>query len=219
MSGLVAAVIPARIGSTRLPRKPLLDETGRPLVCHVVDRVRRARRIGRVIVATDSEEIVRAVEADGGEARMTSPAHRSGTDRMAEVARDVDAAGFVNVQGDEPDLDPDDLDRVAGALLDDPASIWTLAVRIEDEETWRDPHAVKVVLDGDGRALYFTRNPAPYADRFDDARARGLAWKHLGVYGYPRELLFRFTALPPAPLEECERLEQLRAMHHGLPIR
>lgn len=219
MSGVVAAVIPARLGSTRLPRKPLLDLTGRPLVCHVMDRVRRARRISRVIVATDSEEVVRAVEAAGGEARMTSQDHPSGTDRMAEVARDLDAAAFVNVQGDEPDLDPDDLDRLAEALLEDETSIWTLAVRIEDERTWRDRHAVKVVLGEGGRALYFTRNPAPFADRFEDARDRGLTWKHVGVYGFPRELLFRFTALEAAPLEQCERLEQLRALHHGIPIR
>lgn len=219
MSDAVAAIIPARLGSTRLPRKPLLARTGRPLVCHVIDRVRRARKIDRVIVATDSDEIVRAVQAYGGEARMTSPDHQSGTDRMAEVARDLDARGFINVQGDEPELDPDDLDRIAAALQEDDTAIWTLAIRIEDEETWRDPHAVKVVCGEDGRALYFTRNPAPYTERFEDARAAGLAWKHLGVYGFPRDLLFRFTALPAAPLEKCERLEQLRALHHGIPIR
>ena len=217
MSGSTAAIIPARLGSTRLPKKPLLDETGRPLIAHVVEAVCKAARIDAVIVATDSEEIVAAVEAHGGEARLTSPDHQSGTDRVAEVARALDHAAVINVQGDEPDLEPGDLERVAEALERDPTSIWTLAVPIEDEETWRDPHSVKAVLDEDGRALTFTRSPAPYGARFEDVR--GLAWKHLGVYGFPRDLLFRFTALEPTALERCERLEQLRALGHGIPIR
>jgi len=219
VSGAIAAIIPARIGSTRLPRKPLLEETGRPLIVHVVDHVKRAGKIDVVIVATDSDEIARAVEAHGGTARMTSPDHRSGTDRVAEVARDLDHAAFINVQGDEPDLDPDDLDRLAEALEEDPTAIWTLAVPIEDEETWRDPHSVKVVVDENGRALSFTRSPVPYAANFEDVRGPRLARKHLGVYGFPRELLFRFTSLEPTALEECERLEQLRALGHGIPIR
>ncbi len=217
MSG-VAAIIPARIGSTRLPNKPLLRATGKYLIQHVHERVSAAQRIDRVCVATDSPDIMRAVQSFGGEAFLTSPDHQSGTDRVAEVARKIDAGFVLNVQGDEPDIAPDDLDRLAGELEAHPGTIVTLAVPIRDRETYEDPHAVKVVVDANGGALYFSRASIPYAPAFERL-THVVARKHLGVYGFSRETLSRFTGLASAPLETAERLEQLRALHHGIPIR
>lgn len=219
MSGAVAAVIPARYGSTRLPAKPLLRETGKYLIQHVCERVREAKRIAHVIVATDDARIFDAVRSFGADVRMTSSEHASGTDRIAEVARGLDVAAVLNVQGDEPDIDPADLDAVAAAVLEPGAEIVTLAVPIRSSATYADRNAVKVVADAAGRALYFSRSPIPWTDRAEETLARGLLKKHLGVYGYRRDVLFRFAALPRSPLEELERLEQLRALHHGISIR
>ncbi|MBI4882186.1 MAG: 3-deoxy-manno-octulosonate cytidylyltransferase [Planctomycetes bacterium] len=219
MSGAVAAVIPARIGSTRLPEKPLLRETGKYLIQHVYERVRAARHIERVLVATDEPRIAEAVRSFGGEAVLTAREHQSGTDRVAEAARALDARAIINVQGDEPEIDPEDLERVALDLARPDAQIVTLAVEIEDAATWLDPNAVKVVVGAGGDALYFTRAPVPWSADFEKARAARVLLKHLGVYGFTRETLFRFARLPPAPLEPIERLEQLRALHHGVPIR
>lgn len=218
MSGSVAAILPARLGSTRLPKKPLLDETGRFLIQHVYERVALAKRIDRVIVATDAEEIVAAVRAFGGEVRMTDPRHPSGTDRVAEVARELDATHVVNVQGDEPEIDPLDLDAVVAALVDERAALATLGIPFRSLEHYKNPNAVKVVVDGSGHALYFSRSPIPYADSSATTPPPG-AWKHIGVYGFERSTLTRFAALPPCELERVERLEQLRALHHGLRIR
>ncbi|MFH0947234.1 MAG: 3-deoxy-manno-octulosonate cytidylyltransferase [Planctomycetota bacterium] len=219
MSGSITAVIPARLGSTRLPEKPLLRKTGKFLIQHVYEQAAQARRIERVIVATDSEKILEAVRSFGGEAEMTSAEHKTGTDRVAEVARRLDLDGVVNVQGDEPQLDPFDLDQVAASVLENDSEIATLAVPIADAGQWADPHTVKVVVDGAFLALYFSRAPIPWAASFDQAKEAGIVYKHTGVYGYPREVLRRFTSLERAPLEELERLEQLRALHHGIPIR
>ncbi len=219
MSGAVAAVIPARIGSTRLPEKPLLRETGKYLIQHVYERVRAARHIERVLVATDEPRIADAVRSFGGEAMLTAREHQSGTDRVAEAASALDARAIINVQGDEPEIDPEDLDRVALDLLRPDAQMVTLAVEIEDRETWLDPNAVKVVVGAGGDALYFSRAPVPWAADFEKARAARAVLKHIGVYGFARATLFRFARLPPAPLEPLERLEQLRALHHGIPIR
>lgn len=215
MTRRVAAIIPARYGSTRLPGKPLLRETGRYLVQHVVERVQEARRIDQVVVATDDERIVAAVESFGGEAVMTSGGHASGTDRVAEVARSIDAVAILNVQGDEPEIDPADLDRLAEAVLEPEAEIVTLAAPIADAATFADPNAVKVVIGEGGRALYFSRAPIPWRDGADLSHAH----KHVGVYAYAREALLRFAGLPPAPAERLERLEQLRALCHGMKIR
>ena len=219
MSGSVTAVIPARLGSTRLPEKPLLRQTGKFLIQHVYEQAAQAARIGRVIVATDSEKILAAVRSFGGEAEMTSGSHRTGTDRVAEVAERLGLDGVVNVQGDEPQLDPFDLDQVAASVLENAAEIATLAVPMADASAWTDPHTVKVVVNSAGRAVYFSRSPIPWAASFEQARAAGIVYKHAGVYGYPREVLRRFTSLEQAPLEMLEKLEQLRAMHHGIPIR
>lgn len=219
MSGRVAAIIPARLGSTRLPNKPLLRETGRSLIQHVVERVRRTTRLDPILVATDDRSILAEVESFGGRAVMTSIEHQSGTDRVAEVARDLDVDAVVNVQGDEPEIDPRELDRLAEAVLEPGAEIVTLAAPIHDEATYLNPNAVKVVVGERGRALYFSRRAIPWCAEPEAALRGDLVRKHVGVYAYSKSTLLRFTRLAPVELERSERLEQLRALHHGITIR
>ena len=219
MGASAVAIIPARFQSTRLPGKALALIGGRPMVCHVAERARRARGLARVIVATDDERIRAAVAATGAEVVMTRADHPSGTDRLAEVARGLDAEVVVNVQGDLPLLDPGLIERLVARLLDEPAlPMATLAAPIRDEAEWRSPHVVKVVVGLDGRALYFSRSPVPH-DR-DGVRGAGepLGLRHIGMYGYRRDVLLRLAALPPSPLERRECLEQLRALENGIAI-
>ena len=207
--------IPARYGSTRLPGKPLLPIAGRPMIEHVYTRVARARGLARVVVLTDDERIARAVEAFGGEWEMTPPDCASGTDRIAWAARQWNAAAVINIQGDEPLIDPEAISRVAGHLAAHPEDpVVTLATPAEADEMG-NPNAVKVVLARNGSALYFSRSPIPYP------RQEGAAapLKHLGIYGYQREALLLLAGLPPTPLERSESLEQLRALENGIPIR
>lgn len=212
-------VIPARYGSSRLPGKALLEISGRPMVQWVYDAARRVAIVDRVVVATDDERIVAAVERFGGKAVMTDPNHPSGTDRVAEAARLVGAGIVVNLQGDEPLIDP----RVVGAAIDplikdsllDMASLCT---RIRDARDWRDPNVVKVVCAENGDALYFSRAPIPYPREDTDPGALPL-FKHLGLYVYRYEFLQHLTSLPPSPLEQVERLEQLRVLEAGFRIR
>jgi 3-deoxy-manno-octulosonate cytidylyltransferase (CMP-KDO synthetase) len=215
-------VVPALFASTRLPGKPLLAETGKPLIQHVVEAARRARRIDRVIVATDDARIFDAVAAFGGEVMMTRADHPSGTDRVAEVAAGLASARIiVNLQGDEPEITGFALDRVVALLDDDPASsMATLATPIRSEGVYRDPSCVKVVLAASGRALYFSRSPIPhYRDGLPAPAANSpLAYLHLGLYAYRREFLLRLATLPPSPLEQAERLEQLRVLEAGHAI-
>jgi 3-deoxy-manno-octulosonate cytidylyltransferase (CMP-KDO synthetase) len=225
----IVAIIPARFRSTRLPGKPLSEIQGKPMIQWVHERVRAARTVDRVLVATDDVRIADAVAAFGGEAVMTSPEHASGTDRLAEVARTLDAAIVVNVQGDEPMLDPALVDAVVRPLLDDPSvAIATASVPLVRLEEMLSPSVVKVVTDARGNALYFSRSPIPLVrdggpPDLEAAAARalaaGLARKHVGLYVYRREALLAFASLPPAPLEQAEGLEQLRALHHGLCVR
>jgi len=225
----IVAIIPARFASTRLPGKPLSDIHGKAMIERVYERARAARVVERVLVATDDERIASAVVRFGGEAVMTSPAHATGTDRLAEAAAAIEADIIVNVQGDEPLLDPAGIDAAAEALVDDPSlEIATLAVPLRTTEEMLLPSVVKVVTDAGGNALYFSRSPIPYvrlgaaADlraAAEAAVARGLARKHLGLYAYRRAALLRFASLPPSPLETAEGLEQLRALHHGMRIR
>jgi 3-deoxy-manno-octulosonate cytidylyltransferase (CMP-KDO synthetase) len=217
----IVAVIPARFASTRLPGKPLLAETGRPLIQHVVDAARRATRLTRVIVATDDPRIAEAVARFGGEAVLTRADHPSGTDRVAEVASALpDAAIIVNLQGDEPEVSGDTLDQVVKLLEDDPeAPMATLATPIHNIETYHDPSCVKVVCSGQGRALYFSRSPIPHhRDGPPTAQGTPLGYLHLGLYAYRRDFLLRLAALPPSPLESAEKLEQLRVLESGQPI-
>ena len=214
---LCAAVIPVRYASTRLPGKPLLKETGKYLVQHVYEQVIRAKRVDRVLVATDDRRILDAARSFGAEAVLTSPDHASGTDRVAEAARAIEADVILNVQGDEPGIEPSLLDRLAGLLLEDEeVRMATAATPIRKPAALASQNVVKVVLDGASRALYFSRSPIPHG-----AAPGGTPppLKHLGVYAFRRETLFTFTALPPAPAERVERLEQLRALHHGISIR
>jgi 3-deoxy-manno-octulosonate cytidylyltransferase (CMP-KDO synthetase) len=219
MTPSAVAIIPARFQSTRLPGKALALIGGKPMVCHVAERTRRARGLARVIVATDDERIRDAVAATGAEVVMTRPDHASGTDRLAEVACGLDAEVLINVQGDLPLLDPLMVERLAARLAAEPSlPMATLAAPILDEAEWRSPHVVKVVVGADGRALYFSRSPIPF-DR-DGGRPRGAPFgaRHIGMYGYRRDILLRLAELPPSPLETRERLEQLRALEHGIAI-
>lgn len=219
MSVRVLVVIPARYGAQRLPGKPLLDRTGKPLIQHVWEQVRTAACDPRVVVATDDPRIVAAVEAFGGEAVGTSPDHPSGTDRVAEVARLIESELVVNWQGDEPELPGAALDVLVG-LFDDPAvHMATLATPVTDPAAIADPAVVQVVTDAAGDALYFSRAPIPYVRDGTPPAGAALPRQHVGVYGFRRETLLAFAALPPAPLELAERLEQLRALHHGIRIR
>jgi len=207
--------IPARYGSTRLPGKPLLPIAGRPMIEHVYTRVAQARGLDRVVVLTDDERIARAVEAFGGEWEMTPADCASGTDRIAWAARHWNAAAVINIQGDEPLIDPEEVSRIAEHLAANPEDpVVTLATPAAPEEM-ANPNAVKVVLARDGSALYFSRSAIPYP-RGDGGAA---PLKHVGIYGYQRDALLRLAGLAPAPLERSESLEQLRALENGIPIR
>ena len=209
------AIIPARYGSTRLPGKALLDIGGKSLIQRVYERTRAASLVERVVVATDDPRISEVVEAFGGEALMTSPDHRSGTDRVAEAAGMTGGGIIVNVQGDEPFISPAVIDGVIGRIMEDAEIVCsTAASPIDDETVWRDPNAVKVVLDRRGRALYFSRSPLPF---YRDGGYGG-AYLHAGIYCFRREFLMRFATLEQTPLEQAEKLEQLRMLEHGYRI-
>jgi 3-deoxy-manno-octulosonate cytidylyltransferase (CMP-KDO synthetase) len=225
----IVAIIPARFASTRLPGKPLSDIHGKSMIEWVHERVRRARLLDRILVATDDERIAAVVRGFGGDAVMTSPTHATGTDRLGEAVRHTDAQIVVNVQGDEPMLDPAGIDAAIEPLLSDPElPMATLSTPLKDIEEMLAPAVVKVVSDARGNALYFSRSPIPYV-RLDPpgdlraaaaaALARGVARKHVGLYVYRRAALLRLVALPQSPLEEAEGLEQLRALQAGMPIR
>jgi len=211
----VIAVIPARYGSTRFPGKVLADLGGKPVIRHVYDRVSRASSVSRVYVATDDETIAAAVSGFGGEAVMTSPDHPSGTDRVAEAASIVGVDIVVNVQGDEPLIDPELIDAVVEKIRSDNGIVCsTAAVPIASEEEYRNPNAVKMVIDSAGRALYFSRSPIPcYRDGGFDG-----ALLHVGIYCFRRSFLAEYASLGESPLERSERLEQLRILEHGLRI-
>jgi 3-deoxy-manno-octulosonate cytidylyltransferase (CMP-KDO synthetase) len=215
----VIVVIPARYGSTRLPGKPLISLAGKPLIQWVVERARLAKRVERVIVATDDQRIVRAVEEFGGEARMTRTEHRTGTERVAEVAARENGDVFLNVQGDEPLLDPQAIDVAVNSLLEEPqASISTVATPIKTPADIMDPNVVKAVLDFDGNAIYFSRAPIPWVrDSTSKIQVRHL--KHLGLYVFQRQALLEYPTLPQGELERIEQLEQLRWMENGWKIR
>ena len=215
-----AVVIPARYGSTRLPGKPLLRETGKYLVQHVYERACQAAGVDVVVVATDDPRIASAVRGFGGRVEMTRRDHPSGTDRVAEVARRLDADCVVNLQGDEPLIEPASVETLIRVLGDSDADMATLAAPIQSAEQWRNPNCVKVVCGADGRALYFSRSPIPFVrDGQPDFGARPPCFlQHLGIYAYRRRFLFTLADLPPHPLEQLEKLEQLRVLAHGRRI-
>ncbi len=213
----VIAIIPARWASTRFPGKPLVKLHGKPLVQHVWERASRAKRVGRIIIATDDMRIAEAAFDFGAEVALTSPKHPTGTDRLAEVAKQLKSASIVlNVQGDEPDIAPSTIDRLAQALQDDPKlGMVTAANPLTDPADVQDPNVVKVVTDLAGRALYFSRSVIPH-DR--DGRGGIKYLRHQGIYGYRRKVLLAFVKWKPTPLEKAEKLEQLRALEHGIAI-
>ncbi len=216
-------VIPARLASTRLPRKLLLRETGKSLIQHTYEAARRARRPSGVCVAADHEEIFHEVQAFGGQAVMTDPNAPSGTDRVAEVARSLtDADIIVNVQGDEPELAGESIDLAIKLLEDDRTAVMaTLATPIRDRRQWEDPACVKVVFDGRGRALYFSRSPIPFPRERDETLFLcnpPKFFQHVGLYAYRRDFLLKLATMPPSPLEKLEKLEQLRVLEAGYSI-
>lgn len=247
------AVIPARFASTRFPGKPLADKTGKPLIQHVVERVRLAKRIGAIVVATDDQRIFEAVQRFGGQAVMTRADHPNGTSRIAEVVEklsEVQGSKFkaqssksaskepaaatalapgprplalgpatldiiVNVQGDEPEIEPELIDKLIDGLQADPdAPMATLASEFAPDEDPSNPNIVKLVLDQRGRAMYFSRSLIP----FDRDKKGHRPLKHPGLYAYRRDFLLKYVTLPATPLEQAEQLEQLRALEHGYPI-
>jgi len=215
----VVVVIPARYASTRLPGKPLVSLAGKPMIQRVYERAKLATRADRVVVATDDERIVKAVEGFGGKARMTRSDHRTGTERVAEVAAHEEGDVFVNVQGDEPLLDPAAVDTAVASLLEEPAAaIGTVATVIKAPADIMDPNVVKTVLDFDDNALYFSRAPIPWVrDTGSKIQVRHL--KHLGLYVFQREALLEYPTLPQGELERMEQLEQLRWLENGWKIR
>jgi len=215
-SGPVIAIIPARYQSTRLPGKALADIGGHPMIEHVYRRASSASSVSSVLVATDDERILEAVRGFGGVACMTSADHQSGTDRLAEVAAELGADIIVNVQGDEPLIEPAMIDEAIEPLLADPLVVMsTLRRRIDNESELKNPNVTKVVVDREGYALYFSRAPIPFT-RNGNAAAR--AWRHVGLYVYRRDCLLQLAALPQSELERSEALEQLRALEHGIRI-
>ena len=219
ISPVVWAVIPSRYGAVRLPGKPLVDIAGKPMIQHVWERVSRATKLAKVVVATDDERIRAAVQSFGGEAIMTRTDHRSGTDRVAEVAASAQADVFINVQGDEPLVSPEAVDALVDAIAgDESVQLATLAVPLQYTKDIMDPNIVKVVLDFNGDALYFSRAPIPWVrDTKNTVHARHL--KHLGLYAYRKEALLDYNTLPPGDLERVEQLEQLRWMENGYKMR
>jgi len=227
----ISAVIPARYGSTRFEGKPLADILGKPMIQHVYDGVRQSKLIDEVIVATDDQRILDAVKSFGGKAVMTSPTHSTGTDRVAEVARKLKSEIIVNIQGDEPLIKGDIIDKAIRPLLtDDTVHMSTLMTRIEEVRDWLNPHIVKVVVDQKNFALYFSRSPIPFPRDLQIGRleshpfgtSRPLpqrVFKHIGVYVFRRKFLLNFSKMKPTPLEKLEKLEQLRALENGYRIK
>jgi 3-deoxy-manno-octulosonate cytidylyltransferase (CMP-KDO synthetase) len=216
-----AIIIPARYASTRLPAKPLLRSTGKYLIQHVYERAGQSRRARYVIVATDDPRIAAAVESFGGNCVLTSAEHASGTDRVAEVAEDLEVDVIVNLQGDEPEIEPPALDLLIDLLARSPeAEMATLAAPIESAQQWHNPNCVKVVCGPDGRALYFSRAPIPFVrDEEPNFAARPAQFlQHLGVYAYRRNFLLQLSQLPATALERMEKLEQLRVLACGARI-
>lgn len=215
-------IIPARLASTRLPRKLLLAETGKPLLQHTYEAASRATSVASVCVAADHEEIASAVRAFGGQVEMTDPNCASGTDRVAEVARRLDVDLVVNVQGDEPEISPAAIDLAVRLLEENPSAVMsTLATPIRSRERLLDPSCVKVVFDAGGRALYFSRSPIPCAREWNDELLLADPphfYLHIGLYAYRREFLLKLATLPCCDLERIENLEQLRVLHAGHSI-
>ena len=210
-------IIPARFASTRFPAKIIASETGRPLVQHVVDQVKKCRRVREVLVATDDEQIVAALRPFETRCVMTSAAHPSGTDRIAEVARKLSDDIVVNVQGDEPEIEPEIVDRLVERLEAGSDDMATAATPFRAAADVANPNLVKVVISREGRAMYFSRSPIPFRRDSSDGAAPTY-YLHLGIYAYRRDFLLEYAGWEPTPCELAEKLEQLRALEHGRTI-
>ncbi len=223
----IIAIIPARYGSTRFPGKALVLIREKPMIQWVYERTRCSRLAGRVIVATDDERIMEAVSSFGGEAMLTSRAHPTGTDRIAEVASKLDCDIVVNVQGDEPLIHPEMIDEAVDPLVRNPSiPMGTLCRKIDNPGEVFDPNVVKVVFDNNGFALYFSRAPIPWnrdqwagKQGFSEMKLDGNVYKHIGLYAFRRDFLLQYARLPQTALEAVEKLEQLRALEHGHRIK
>jgi 3-deoxy-manno-octulosonate cytidylyltransferase (CMP-KDO synthetase) len=210
-------VIPARYGAQRFPGKPLAMIAGKPLIQRVYEQVAKATKIDKVIVATEDERIMKAVKAFGGEAMMTSPSCATGTDRIAEVARQLESEFVVNIQGDEPLIHPETINQLVDGLRNDSGCVMaTSARRIEADRDLQNPNVVKVVFGRNGNALYFSHYPIPFVR---DAGATTPHYKHLGIYAYRRGFLLKFVQMPQSELEKAEKLEQLRALENGFAVK
>ncbi len=212
----VVGIIPARLAAVRLPNKPLLDIAGKPMIWWVWHNAKQAKTLAEVMVATPDEEIAQVVRGFGGIAVLTSPAHRSGTERLAEVAQGLTADIIVNIQGDEPLMPPENIDAVAQPLIDDPSLPMSSLMCPATEDEKDKPTAVKAVVDRAGNALYFSRARIPYPR---DPSAPAVVYKHLGIYAYRRDFLLQYASMEPTPLEQMEVLEQLRVLENGYHIR
>ncbi|HDN84551.1 3-deoxy-manno-octulosonate cytidylyltransferase [Candidatus Aerophobetes bacterium] len=212
----VLGVIPARYGSTRLEGKPLADIMGKPMIQYVYENAAKSSILDELIVATDNIRIKEAVEKFGGKAMLTSPSHPTGTDRVAEVAKNFDPQVVVNIQGDEPFINPGMIDEVVEPLLEDKEiPMGTLMHEITEKEDFNNPNVVKVVTDKLGFALYFSRSLIPYPRKTEKHRV----FEHIGIYSFQKEFLLKFTRLEPTPLEQTESLEQLRVLESGYRIK
>jgi 3-deoxy-manno-octulosonate cytidylyltransferase (CMP-KDO synthetase) len=226
----VVAIIPARWASTRFPGKPLALIKKKPMIQWVVEQAQKASRVSEVIVATDDDRVFEAVAGFGGKAVMTSQDHATGSDRIAEVASGLKCDIVVNVQGDEPLIPPENIDRVIDCLDKNPAvNVATLMMPIRESDEISDPNVVKVVTDQKGRALYFSRSAIPFhRDEWKNGLPKNISigkeegmirvFKHVGLYAYTRQFLLEFTRMNPTPIEQLEKLEQLRILEHGYPI-
>lgn len=212
-------VIPARYASTRFPGKVLALIHGRPMIEYVWRQTKKSKRLDEVLIACDEEKVLKAVQAFGARAVMTSPDHESGTDRIAEALGKIDVDVVVNIQGDEPLIEPPVIDALADALLVDPSlPMATVIKRLEKEEDYHNPNVVKAVIDQHKNALYFSRAPIPY-NREKKPFSQGTYYKHLGLYAYRKDFLLKFKSLPVSKLEQTEKLEQLRVLEAGYKIR
>jgi 3-deoxy-manno-octulosonate cytidylyltransferase (CMP-KDO synthetase) len=215
----IAVCIPARYASTRFAGKVLAKDTGKYLIQHTYEQARKAKLPQRVIIAADDAKIVEAAKTFGAECALTSTEHKSGTDRIAEATANVDADIVINVQGDEPEINPDHIDHLARLLIDNPdCPMATLAAPFASADQVANPNIVKVVTSATGRAIYFSRSPIPYDRDKTGIGPVGQYLRHIGIYAYRKDFLLKITKLPQTPLEKLEKLEQLRAIENGFSI-
>lgn len=210
----IIGVVPARFSSRRLPGKPLADILGKPMIWWVWQRARKAKKLDQLVIATDDKRILKIAEEFGAEALMTSMKHRSGTERVAEVAQKIKGDIFINIQGDQPLIEPKAIDKIASFLAKSPeVAMATGKVRISKEEAQQED-TVKVVVDKNDRALYFSRSPIPFS-----RNPQAEYWRHIGIYGYRRDFLIKLIKIPQTSLSETEGLEQLKALEYGFSIK